>query len=438
MVGWLARRIFFKYNYQVRGTKWKHSVHLPCFTSTFVPRASYLYLFMFRQLLNWRTLLAIIAILIVSGTIWYSSYLADKIEKEERKKVTLWVEASRSIADPANTDTRLPLLITQQNDIPIIVTNEKDSILEWVNLDSTKVEEGWQQGNTLKQPNANRYLRERLKAFRSDKMFVELPINILDSTQKNRYYYGETRLLKEVRYYPLVQLFIVGLFIFITIQAIRTSFRSTQNSVWAGMAKETAHQLGTPVSSLEGWVEILKETHGSEDFVPEIEKDVNRLRLVSDRFGKIGSTPHLEEKNIALQVQDMVDYVKMRAGGKVSFNIHAYEPNIQAKISPPLFDWVVENLLKNALDAMEGKGRISIEISQTKKQVVIDVTDTGKGISRQNISKVFQPGFTTKKRGWGLGLSLSKRIIEQYHKGSLTVKHSEPGKGTTFRIVLKK
>jgi len=221
--------------------------------------------------------------------------------------------------------------------------------------------------------------------------------------------------------------------------ALRSSYRSTQNQVWAGMAKETAHQLGTPVSSLEGWVEILKETHSHESFVPEIEKDVSRLRLVSDRFGKIGSTPQLEEKNIIEQVQNMVEYIKKRAGGKVSFSINTHNVNsIPVKISAPLFDWVIENLLKNALDAMEGKGSINVDIREQVKEVVIDVKDSGKGISKQNLDKVFKPGFTTKKRGWGLGLSLSKRIVEQYHKGSLAVKNSEPGKGTTFRIVLIK
>ena len=393
---------------------------------------------MFGQILNWRTLLALIAILIVSGTVWYSSYLANKIEKEERKKVELWVQAGISISDPQNTDTRLPLMVTRQNDIPIIATNERDSIMESVNLDSAKIDEAWQKEDTVRDLNTNKYLLNRLDAFRSDKMFIEVPVNMLDSTQRNRYYYGESRLLKEVRYYPLVQLFIVSLFIFVTIQAIRTSFRSTQNGVWAGMAKETAHQLGTPVSSLEGWVEILKETHNSEEFVYEIEKDVNRLRLVSDRFGKIGSTPQLVEKNIVLQVESMMDYVKKRAGGKVSFAMNAHEQGIMAKISAPLFDWVIENLLKNALDAMEGKGKITVDISNSPKEVIIDVADTGKGISRQNVAKVFKPGFTTKKRGWGLGLSLSKRSIEQYHEGSLSVKNSEPGKGTTFRIVLKK
>jgi len=392
---------------------------------------------MFQQVLNWRTLLALIAILIVSGTVWYSSYLANKIEKDEREKVELWIEAGKSLLNPANQDIRLPSIITTQNKIPIIETTEKDSIMQWVNLDSAEVEEGWKKGDTIKDPNKNSYLLDRLDEFRSAKLSVEWR-NPLDSTERNRYYYGESKLLKEVRYYPLVQLFIVGLFIFITIQAIRTSYRSTQNGVWAGMAKETAHQLGTPVSSLEGWVEILKETHSREDFVYEIEKDVSRLRLVSDRFGKIGSTPQLDERNIVEQVKHMVDYVQKRAGGRVSFAINSQHENIAAKISAPLFDWVIENLLKNALDAMEGKGKITVTIQEGSEEVVIDVADTGKGISRQNITKVFKPGFTTKKRGWGLGLSLSKRIIDQYHKGSLTVKQSEVGKGTTFRIVLKK
>lgn len=392
---------------------------------------------MFRQLLHWKTLLAIIAILIVSGTIWYSSYLANKIAKDERRKVELWVEAGKSLLSTATNDFTLPLLVTRQSDIPIIVTSEKDSILEWVNLDSSKVEKGWRADDTVRDLNTNTHLRDKLEDFRSGKLTVEW-VNPLDSSQRNRYYYGESKLLKEVRYYPIVQLLIVGLFIFITIQAIRSSFRAIQNGVWAGMAKETAHQLGTPVSSLEGWVEILKETHSKEDFVYEIEKDVTRLRLVSDRFGKIGSSPKLEEKNVALQVQEMVDYVRKRAGAKIVFEVTAHERDIKARLSPPLFDWVMENLLKNALDAMEGEGLVKVDIMKTAADVIIEVHDTGKGISRQNQAKVFNPGFTTKKRGWGLGLSLSKRIIDQYHKGSLTLKNSEPGKGTTFKIVLKK
>ena len=205
------------------------------------------------------------------------------------------------------------------------------------------------------------------------------------------------------------------------------------------MAKETAYQLGTPVSSLEGWVEMLKDSPLDKKIVQELEKDVDRLRLVSDRFGKIGSSPQLESTDLLKQVNSMVDYMRKRATGKIIFTVnHQNRDAIFARISPPLFDWVIENLLKNALDAMEGKGSITVNINEDDKAVYLEVTDTGKGISKKNIGQVFKPGFTTKKRGWGLGLSLSKRIIAQYHKGEIYVKHSEIGKGTTFRIVLKK
>lgn len=382
---------------------------------------------MFRQILTWRTLLACIGILIVSGTIFYSSYLAKKIETDEKEKVQQWVEASNALLNPSNTDIKLPFQIIQHNDdIPIIETNERDSITGYVNLDTSKIAAD------------KNYLHQRLKKFKS----INPPIpyyDPLDSSRINRYYFGNSALLQEVRYYPLVQLFIVSLFIVITLLALRSSYLSTQNGVWAGMAKETAHQLGTPVSSLEGWVEILKENSGNEMLVLELEKDVNRLRLVSDRFGKIGSTPKLEEKNIIDQINNVVEYVRKRASGKVSINVNTHGLiHIPAQISGTLFDWVIENLLKNALDAMEGKGSIQIEILNTRQSIVVDVSDTGKGISPKNIAKVFKPGFTTKKRGWGLGLSLSKRIIQQYHKGTIAVKQSEPGKGTTFRIVLKK
>jgi signal transduction histidine kinase len=255
----------------------------------------------------------------------------------------------------------------------------------------------------------------------------------------NKYYYGESLLLQEVRYYPLVQLIVVALFIILAIVSIQLRNRSTQNQVWVGMAKETAHQLGTPVSSLRGWVEMLREMQTDEKIVAEIEKDVERLSLVSDRFGKIGSTPQLSENNLTLHVEKMVEYMKRRAAGSVVFEIQRHqELPIMTAFSPQLFDWVIENLLKNALDSMKGKGTITVELLEETGHILIDVTDTGKGIPRSNWERVFKPGFSTKKRGWGLGLSLSKRIIEQYHKGELYVKHSEPGKGTTFRIKLNK
>jgi hypothetical protein len=383
---------------------------------------------MFRPFLNWRTLLALVAIVIVSGTVLYSSYLAKKIETEERQKVEEWIEASNSLLNPLSNDTRLPFKIIQDNDdIPIIWTNERDSIFGYLNIDSAKAENG-----------GSGFLAGKLADFRSENNPI-VYYDPLDSARVNKYFYGHSSLLTEVRYYPFVQLFIVGLFILITILALRSSYRSTQNGVWAGMAKETAHQLGTPVSSLEGWVEILKETHGGEQFVSELEKDVGRLRLVSDRFGKIGSTPQLQPMDIIAQVRSVKEYVQKRASGRVKFTMETHGADeLPVPLSGPLFDWVIENLLKNALDAMEGKGTIAIDIHQAAQAVTIDVTDSGKGISKANVGKVFKPGFTTKKRGWGLGLSLSKRIVEQYHKGSLFVKQSEIGKGTTFRIILKK
>jgi signal transduction histidine kinase len=212
--------------------------------------------------------------------------------------------------------------------------------------------------------------------------------------------------------------------------------KSTQNQVWAGMAKETAHQLGTPISSLEGWIEMLKEQEPESIISKEMEKDVNRLKLISDRFGKIGSAPHLQESDITEQVEKMMAYIKRRSTEKVNFILDRPEEKVFTKISEPLFDWVIENLLKNALDAINGKGTVKVRIKNLPAKVVVDISDTGRGISKQNLNKVFKPGFTTKKRGWGLGLSLAKRIIEQYHNGQLFIKSSEINKGTTFRIVL--
>ena len=383
---------------------------------------------MIRQILQWRTLLALVAISIVTGTIFYSRYLAHKIAGEEKQRVEQWIEAGKFIikAGP-DTDIGLATLILAENKtIPIIVTDEKDNVIEHVNLDSSRAA-----GNAS-------YVQGKLNTFRSANNVI-IWSDPQNPQVKNKYYYGNSRLLDEVRYYPIIQLVIVALFILITLISLRSSYRSVQNQVWAGMAKETAHQLGTPVSSLEGWVEMLREKPENEKIAHELEKDVNRLRLVSDRFGKIGSTPQLEETDLVQQIRAMVDYMKKRATGKIIFNVLTHDHQvIKARISPPLFDWVIENLLKNALDAMEGKGSITLDIIEDKKTVHIDITDSGKGISKQNVTRVFKPGFTTKKRGWGLGLSLSRRIIETYHKGEIFVKHSELGKGTTFRVVLQK
>ena len=382
---------------------------------------------MFRRFLNWRTALSVIAIAIVTGTIFYSQYLAHKIAADERRKVETWVEAEKFLINsPPDADTRLvSAVIINNRDIPIIGVNEAGDIIQYINLDSNKIKKD------------SNYLLQKVIQFKNqhEPIVYTDPLN----GKKDLYYYGSSRLLQEVRYYPLVQLLIVALFIFFALYTVATRNRSVQNQLWAGMAKETAHQLGTPVTSLQGWVAMLKEDPNTEKIAAELAKDVDRLQLVSDRFSKIGSAPKLEERDLLQQIGNVVDYIRRRSPEKVQFIINADKTQaIPVKISASLFDWVIENLLKNALDAMGGKGTITIDITQTDQQVQIDVIDTGKGIAPNIINKVFKPGFTTKKRGWGLGLTLSQRIIRQYHKGQLFVKSSEQGRGTTFRVILQK
>jgi signal transduction histidine kinase len=382
---------------------------------------------MLDRFFNVRTGLGVIAIAFILASILFSNYLAKKIAADEKRKIEQYVEAVNDLYNVNNTDTKLASKIIKENsvDIPLIQTNEKDSILS-SNFDSVKV---------LK--NAD-YLKNELVKLKNVNPLIEWK-NPLNASEKNFTYYGESDLLVQIRYFPIVQLLVALLFIIIIFIAVSTKSKSTQNQVWAGLAKEAAHQLGTPISSLQGWMEMLKENAGTEKIALEMNKDVERLKLVSDRFGKIGSTPKLEETDLNVQIENMVNYIKKRSPERVAFTINNNGDNdITALINPPLFDWVIENLLKNALDAMDGKGAINIDIKNETAQIIIDVKDSGKGISKKNVANVFKPGFTTKQRGWGLGLSLSKRIINIYHKGELSVKQSELGKGTTFRIVLKK
>jgi len=382
---------------------------------------------MLQRFLNLRNILGLIAIAFIMASIFFSNFLAKKIAADEKRKVQQYVEAVNDLNNISNQDTKLATKIIIENgkDIPLIQTNERDSIVA-NNYDSAVVAA------------SKFYLKERLSKLKK----INPPIiwqNPLNSAEKNFTYYGESDLLVQIRYFPIVQLVVAMLFIIIIFIAVSNKSKSIQNQVWAGMAKETAHQLGTPISSLEGWMEILKENEVTQKVAEEMSKDVERLKLVSDRFGKIGSTPKLEETDLISQIETMISYIKRRATDRVSFSLTTGgENDITAMINPPLFDWVIENLLKNALDAMDGKGAININIKNETAKIIIDVKDNGKGISNKNIANVFKPGFTTKQRGWGLGLSLSKRIIDLYHKGELFVKQSEVGKGTTFRIVLKK
>lgn len=377
-----------------------------------------------RQYFNWKTYLIIVAMCIVGASLYYTNQLAAKLADEERKNIGQLVEALKILnttEDP--TALQLASLVIEQNKtLPLILTDESGLIVSSINLDSNKVKK------------SATYTNEMLARFKE----LHLPIVFEYSGGKQHVYYGESNLLIQLRYYPYIQLTIIILFLAIVLIALSSAHRSLQNQVWVGLSKETAHQLGTPLSSIEGWLELLKDNEGNAEAVSEMQKDLDRLKLVADRFGKVGSAPQLEEENLIIRLQNMVDYMQKRAPSKVSIGLTTNNNDVPVNISGPLFDWVIENLMRNALDAMDGKGEIEVRIQDNKQQVIVDVSDTGKGILKHQIKKIFDPGFTTKKRGWGLGLSLSKRIIEKYHHGSLFVKQSELGKGTTFRILLRR
>jgi signal transduction histidine kinase len=379
-----------------------------------------------RQYLNWKTYLAVIALLIVGASLYYTSELAGKLAYEEQKKVKELADAIKTLGDPKNTNSQetafASKLLTQNTNIPLIITDKQGNIIDNKNIDSNSA------------LNYHKLLEIKLAEFKA----IHPPIEADYGVGMQYVYYGESYLLTQLRYFPYVQLAIIFLFLLIVLVTISTAHRSLQNQVWVGLSKETAHQLGTPLSSIEAWLELLKEHDANHEAVSEMRKDLDRLKLVADRFGKVGSTPQLEEENLTVRLQGIVEYMQKRAPKKVPITLHNKLGEIPVNISGALFDWVMENLIRNALDAMAGTGRIDIYVNNTPHQVTIDVQDTGKGIQRHQVKKVFDPGFTTKKRGWGLGLSLSKRIIERYHHGSLFVKQTEVGKGTTFRIILRR
>jgi len=368
----------------------------------------------------------IAAVLIVSASIWYTNKLALKIAKEERKKVELIANAYLLINQAGDSDLNyLLLIITSNETVPIILTDNNNNIKGFKNLDSARVK------------NNPDYLPRQLELMKQENGPIEIDIT---EDLKQYIYYKDSYLLTELRYFPFIQFGIIGIFLGISYLAFSTARKAEQNQVWVGMSKETAHQLGTPISSLTAWLELLREQVANnpvaENYVTEIENDILRLELITERFSKIGSAPVLSEYNIKQDLEEIVDYFRKRASDKVAFKITTENDDIRAKINPQLFDWVIENLLKNALDAIDGVGNITIAVSQSADAVYIDVKDTGKGVFKAKIKTIFQPGYSTKKRGWGLGLSLSKRIIENYHNGKIFVKESASGKGTTFRISL--
>lgn len=355
-----------------------------------------------------------------------------EMAREEQKKVDIIVKAIRAIAEESNSGSATSVsnsgftfatqVIEENKSIPFIVTDEAGNITSSTNLDSTQVSRD------------SSFVMKRLEEFRK----LHGTIVIESGYGRQHLYYGDSYLLMRLRNYPFILLSIIFVFVVIIIVAISNAQRSIQNQVWVGMSKETAHQLGTPLSSIVAWLELLKDHDDIREWVEEMEKDVARLQLIADRFSKIGSAPQLKEENLVPRLRNMAEYMQKRAPQKVTIHFVHEEDEIEVLLSGPLFDWVIENLIRNALDAMEGQGTITITVKNQPRLVTIDLCDTGKGIPKNNFKKVFLPGYSTKQRGWGLGLSLARRIIQKYHNGSIFVKSSEPGKGTTFRIILRR
>jgi signal transduction histidine kinase len=368
--------------------------------------------------------------LIGVSSLWYTNILVNKLSEQEKIKVELWVKATRHLSDvDINAgDQTFALDVLQSNTtIPVILTDSKDNINAFINIDTLE-----NKGSGIA------FLKDQIKIMKKQHDPIEVKF---DKENMNYIYYKDSTILQQLRYYPYFQLAVISLFLLVSYLAFSSSRNAEQNQVWVGMAKETAHQLGTPLSSLVAWVEYLKMTHKNEEHLDEIQKDINRLQTITERFSKIGSAPSLKKDNIGEVVNNSIQYIKSRVSSKVEFTLTSV-PNhthiIYVPMNIPLFEWVLENIFKNAVDAMEGIGKISVLITDQQQFVYIDICDSGKGIPKSKFKTVFKPGYTSKKRGWGLGLSLSKRIIEEYHSGHIFVKSSEPNKGTVFRIVLNK
>lgn len=375
------------------------------------------------QIIRWTVILS--SFIIVALILWNTYDFFQKFKHEERSKMEILAKAYERFSSASlNTDISLEAKIIGNNhNIPMIITDEKDSITEWSNLDSLKIKK-------------KNYLEKQLFLMKSQNN--PITISYKGEDLKQYIYYRNSDLLTKLKYYPVALILILFLFASVIYLFFKSNKVAEQNKLWTGMAKETAHQIGTPLSSLLGWIEILRLENTNENTIKEIENDVVRLNTIAERFSKIGSIPELKKQNVVEATNDSFEYLKLRSSKQVVFNFDSSKKEIYAKINLQLFSWVIENLVKNAIDAMEGKGKITLLITENNKNVTITIADTGKGIPKHLQHEIFTPGFTTKKRGWGLGLSLAKRIIEDYHNGKIAVLKSELGKGTTFAITLKK
>jgi len=388
---------------------------------------------------KWKFTLLGFAIIIGISSLFVTNRLVKQLKNEERKKIELWAHATKHLVSiTGEGDYSLAIkVISENSNIPVILVDECDSILEYRNFnyysktDSVLLKLGLIKNKEIKKS----HLRSELIEMQAGE---ESPIEINILGEKQWIYYKDSALLYQLRYYPIYQLGFISLLMFFAYFIFSASRNSEQNKVWAGMAKETAHQIGTPLSSLMAWVELLKEKEGNKSMVFEMEKDINRLETITDRFSKIGSQSVLKEVDVVQLISQSVEYLKSRMPVHTIFTLDFPSKTIIIPVNSILLEWVVENLVKNAVDAMKGRGEIKISITEDINNLVINIADTGGGIDRSIIKNIFKPGVTSKKRGWGLGLSLSKRIVEQYHKGSIFVMQSEKGVGTTFCINLPK
>lgn len=383
------------------------------------------------QLRSLRFVLVFVAIIIAIGSLVISNYLISDLKQEEANRIRIWAAAYRTY-NTADEDTDISLvweIIQGNNYIPIIVIDDESNILSYRNIEFSSNNEA----------DSVKYLMNVLDNMLSKDNVVR--IDMPDDLGAGKYWqvcYDESLILKRLNIYPYIQLGVVIIFVLITIFALFATLRSEQNRVWVGLSKETAHQLGTPISSLMAWCEVLKESYPEDMLIPEMNKDVDRLQVIAERFSQIGSVPKPKPDDIVCVIERVLLYMEPRTSNKVKIVKHFPDDSIIVSVIPSLFEWVAENLYKNAVDAMNGSGTIEVTISEDSNYVFVDFCDTGKGIPKKNLTTIFLPGFTTKERGWGLGLSLAKRIIEEYHKGRIFVKSSKVGVGTTFRIELPK
>ena len=388
---------------------------------------------------KWKFVLIGFAILIGISSLFVTNMLVKELKLEERKKIELWAAATNQLVNlTGEGDFSLAIkVISENNNIPVILVDDCDTILESRNFEIyTKVDSFFFSIGVLSPTEITpEFLRKELTSIKEN---GEAPIEVPIIGDTQWIYYKDSVLLNRLRFYPIYQLGFIGIFMFIAYFIFSSSRRSEQNQVWAGMAKETAHQLGTPLSSLMAWVELLKSKEGMKEMVVEMEKDIIRLETITARFSKIGSKPNLETINIIELLKKSTNYLKSRFPEKVNIKMNFEKEEVLVPVSQVLLNWVIENICKNAVDAIKGKGEIEVSVIEEKTHVLINISDNGEGINRSILKNIFKPGVTSKKRGWGLGLSLSKRIVEEYHKGSLFVMQSEKGVGTTFTIKLPK